>query len=1073
MAELKQDNAGLMPTVAASGSDESKRGEDGSASQPDISTMRGFPSQGELPVTGMMARLPTAAALGLAIVALALLAAPRHGQAQQSDLSQQMQMFNSMTPDQQQAIMQKLSNGGSGLGGMGLGNSSSLNSLTGGGLLGGGAPNGSQAMLLQQLQLQQQRRLASMLQDQTEQPVFKPGDTVLVEITLYADRPADADFPVNQNNGQNGQTNQLNPLSQLGQGNQLNQANRNGNNQNNSGVNTANLSNSQRSLLGLDNSMNGQRIQEQPQRSIEEVQEDEKTKLKEMIDEIRARNPYELDSNGQLQLPGIPGMAIAGLTEDLATRRAAAEPAFGKLWIRLTRLPLDKAGTDALKPFGYELFDNSLLGLLPTLNMPVPDDYVMGPGDVLQLQLYGSDNQSLTLTVGRDGKLSIPKLGPIAVGGQRYSSVKSDLESRVARQMIGVHANVSMGETRTINVFVLGGAKYPGSYTVSGLATVTTALFAAGGVQAMGSLRSIQVKRQGQTIRTFDLYDLLMRGDSANDIKLLSGDVVFIPPVGPTAALDGEVQRPAIYELKRNDSVGNLVDMGGGLTPKADHSAAALIRVNAQQQRIVINVNPANAEGASLPLRNGDALHVARLTPQIDSGVIIQGYVYRSKYVAWHEGLRISEVIPTVDELKRDADQHYLLIRRELPPNRTIAVLSADLVAALRSPGTAADVTLMPRDVITVFDLQTSREHVIESLMGDLRVQADLGQPTPIVHVDGRVKVPGDYPLEPGMRVSDLLRAGGSLDSAAYGIHAELTRYTVDNRGRRDTQVIPVDLASIRAGDQSADVPLQPFDRLSIKQVSGWTEQDQVTLKGEVRFPGTYSIQPGETLHSVVDRAGGLTRFAFVEGALFTRTELKMREQEQLDRLAVRLRTEIAEVALMGVRAQQGAAPSAITVGDSLLQQLSEAKAVGRLVVDLKAVLHTNPGSSDDVILRNGDELIVPKQRQEVMVLGEVQDPTSHLYKRRMTRDDYIDQSGGPTRQADRGRIYVVRANGSVDSGSRGWFHGGDSVDIHPGDAIIVPLDTERLPALTVWTAVTTILYQLAIAAAEIHATLP
>ena len=165
--------------------------------------------------------------------------------------------------------------------------------------------------------------------------------------------------------------------------------------------------------------------------------------------------------------------------------------------------------------------------------------------------------------------------------------------------------------------------------------------------------------------------------------------------------------------------------------------------------------------------------------------------------------------------------------------------------------------------------------------------------------------------------------------------------------------------------------------------------------------------------------------------------------------------------------------PSAISVGETLLHQLTDAKAVGRLVIDLKAVLRTKPGSSDDVILRNGDELIVPKQRQEVMVLGEVQDPTSHLYKRRMTRDDYIDQSGGPTRQADRRHIYVVRADGSVDSGSKGWFHGGDSVDMRAGDAIVVPLNTERLPALTVWSAVTQILYNLAIAAAEVHATIP
>jgi polysaccharide export outer membrane protein len=1000
------------------------------------------------------------------LLALALLAAPRYGETQQADLSQQLQLFNSMTPEQQQSLLQRFSGQGTASSLTGLGGS--LGGSNGG--LGGGAVNASQALLLQQMQLQQQRRLAGLLQGQSELQVFKPGDTVLVEVSLLKEKPANSDNQNNQNqNNQNNQLNQnnLNTLNTLN--NQTNQSN----NQNPNAINPALLSSAQLSLLGLDNGMNGQRVQEQPQRTIEELQAEEKQKLEDMIEEMRARNPYQLDGSGQLLLPGIPAMELAGLTEDLATRRVSAEPAFEKLQIRLTRLPLDKIGKEALKPFGYDLFDNSLLSLLPTLNTPVPSDYVMGAGDTLEVQLFGSQNQTLSLTVGRDGNVNFPQIGPIQAAGRHYSVVKGDIESRVAREVIGVRANVSMGETRTINIFVLGGAKYPGSYAVSGLATVTTALFAAGGVQPIGSLRSIQVKRLGETVRTFDLYDLLMRGDSSSDIKLLPGDVVFIPAVGPTVALDGEVQRPAIYELKDHDTVANLIQMGGGLTPNADNGSAALIRVNADQQRIVMDVNPVKAPANALPLRNGDALHVARLRPQLDSGVILQGYVYRSKYVAWHEGLRISEVIPSIDELKRDADQHYLLIRRELPPSRIISVLSTDLVAALRAPGSSADTPLMPRDTITVFDLQTSREYVIHSLMGELRLQSNLGQPTEIVHVDGRVKVPGDYPLEPGMRVSDLLRAGGSLDPAAYGVHAELSRYTVQNGGQRDTRVISIDLAAIRSGDQSADIPLQAFDRLSIKQVSGWTEQDQVNLKGEVRFPGTYTIQPGETLHSVVDRAGGLTQFAFVEGSVFTRRELKTREQEQIDRLTTRLRTEIAEVALMGVRAQQGSAPSAISVGETLLHQLSDAKAVGRLVIDLKAILRTPPGSSDDVILRNGDELVVPKQRQEVMVLGEVQDPTSHLYRRRMTRDDYITQSGGPTRQADRGRIYVVRADGSVDSGSRGWFHGGDSVDIRPGDAIVVPLDTERLPALTVWTSVTTILYNLAIAAAELHATVP
>jgi protein involved in polysaccharide export with SLBB domain len=886
--------------------------------------------------------------------------------------------------------------------------------------------------------------------------MFKPGDTVLIDVSLQNENQDQ-----NNPNAANAQNNAQGAL-QNGSPNLVVP---------NGGLNsTSQLTPQQQQYLQQQLATNNQRLQERPQQPIEELQADEKQRLMDLVDLIRAHNPYQLDSSGELLLPGIPAMPLAGLTEDLATRRAAAEPAFAKLQIRLTLLPLKKEGSAALKPFGYDLFDNAAINIQSMLNSPVPADYVLGPGDTLEVQLFGNQNQVIRLTVGRDGHVSFPQLGPIDVGGKRYSEVKSDIEARVGRQLIGVRASVSMGDTRTINVFVLGEAKYPGSYTVSGVATVTTALFAAGGINHIGSLRTIQLKRQGEVARTLDLYDLLMRGDSANDAKLLPGDVVFIPSIGPTVSIDGEVQRPAIYELKSAASVSDLVQMGGGLTPSADRDSAALVRVDAQQRRVVVNVNPSAPSTASPPLRNGDALRVLRLRPQLDSGVTLEGYVYRPKYFAWQEGLRLSDVVPSIDELKPNADQNYLLIRREVPPSRRITVLSADLAAALRAPGSAADVTLMPRDTIRAFDLETSRANVIAPLLDELRVQSNLAQPVQIVHIDGRVKVPGDYPLEADMHVSDLIRAGGNLDSAAYGMHAELSRYTVDSGEQRRTDVLSIDLGSIRTGDQSANVALQPFDRLSIKQISGWTEQDQVTLRGEVRFPGTYSIKLGETLRSVIERAGGLTAQAFPEGSVFTRVELKEREQEQLNLFAERMRIAIAEEALEAARGNNSNSGQSLTIGQTLLEQLRGAKAVGRLVISLEAAIRARPGSTNDIILRNGDELVVPKQRQEVMVLGEVQSASSHLYQRRLSRDDYIDQSGGVTRQADSGQIYVVRADGSVDAGHRGWFSSSAGVQMRPGDAIVVPLNTEKLPGLVVWTAITTILYNIAIATAEAHA---
>jgi polysaccharide biosynthesis/export protein len=998
-------------------------------------------------VTGTPARYRLGVIISLAIGAIALFVLSRPIHAQQGDLSQEMQLFSTLPPEQQQAIMQRL---GQGTGGSDLGTGTGLSLGGSSSPFGGGSYNSAQSALLQrQLQQQQQRRRESDSESEEPfgPPVFKSGDTVLVELLLPGEKEitapaANPQLPT-QSAPKVGDSANSSDLSQQLQQQQLLQQLSQGENR---------------------------RFQEQPQRPIEDLQAEEKDQIMELGALIRAHNPYKVDSNGELLLPGIPAIALAGLTEELATRRASAEPALSNLQIRLTRLPLKKLGAAALKPFGYDLFDKSGLSSQLTLNTPVPADYLIGPGDILQVQLFGSQNQMLNLPVSRDGHVSFPQLGPIQVGGERYSAVKSDIESRVSRQIIGVHANVSMGQTGAIDVFVLGEAKYPGSYAVSGLATVTTALFAAGGVRPQGSLRNIQLKRQGKDVRLVDLYDLLMHGDSASDYRLLSGDVIFIPSVGPTASVGGEVQRPAIYEFKGSPSVSDLVFMGGGLTPAADRNSAALLRIDANQRRIVVNVNPSAPAAGSVLLRNGDALEVLLLRPQIDLGITLKGYVYRPKDFAWREGLRLSDVVSSVDELKPNADQNYLLIRRESPLNRRVAVLSADLAAALRAPGTAADVALMPRDTITVFDLETGREHVIQPLMEELRLQSNVSQPTQIVHIDGRVKVPGDYPLEAGMRISDLIRAGGSLDSAAYGTHAELSRFVVDNGEQRRTEVLSIDLASIRGGDPSADVVLEPFDRLSIKQVSGWAEQDQVTLKGEVRFPGTYTIQQGETLRSVIERAGGLTTLAFPAGSVFTRTELKGREQEQLNRFAERMRMDIAEEALEAARGNSGASTQAVSIGQTLLDQVKAAKAVGRLVINLQAVMHAKAGSSDDVILRNGDELIVPKQRQEVMVLGEVQNVSSHLYQRRMSRDDYIDQSGGPTRQADRSHIYVVRADGSVDAGSRGWFSSSSGVDIRPGDAIVVPLDTERLPGLVLWGAISTILYNIAIATAEAHA---
>jgi protein involved in polysaccharide export with SLBB domain len=791
-------------------------------------------------------------------------------------------------------------------------------------------------------------------------------------------------------------------------------------------------------------------------------------RLEALRDRILERNPYRLDRYGQLSLPGFEPMTMLGLTEKLAALRLGADKDLVEFTVKVTRLDIKAAGDEALKPFGYDLFTDVTSSFAPATDVPVPSDYILGPGDQLRVQLFGNTNRVQTFTVGRDGQISFPQIGPITVGGQRFSAVKASIEDHVARQMIGVRAYVQMGETRGVRIFLLGEVEKPGSYTVSGLSTVTNALFAGGGIKRSGSLRNIQLKRSGQLVRRLDLYDLLLRGDTNNDVRLLAGDVVFIPPIGNTVSVNGEVLRPAIYEIRDEVSVGDLVNLSGGLTPEADQRQARLERRNEKGERAVTNIDLSSASARSETLQNGDFLRVLRIRDVLDGGVTVSGFVYQSQPFEYRSGLRLSDVL-RFEDLKPGADTHYVLIRRELPPDRKASVVSADLAAALAAPGSEKDILLQPRDQLTVFDLQSGRDRVVSNVLDDLRAQATYSQPLQAVIIGGRVRAPGQYPLEPNMRVSDLIRAGGSLEDAAYGGKAELSRYEAVNGEYRQTELIDIDLAAVLRGDAAANIVLKPYDALNIKELPQWRELEIVTIEGEVRFPGVYPIQRGETMRSVLQRAGGLSDLAFSKGAVFTREELRKREQEQLDRLTERLKRDLAVLALQG--AQSGVpGTQALVVGQGLLEQLKGSSAVGRLVIDLDKILAGNVGGSDDIALKNGDRLLVPKQSQEVSVIGEVQNATSHRYAANLTREDYIGLSGGYAKQADESRVYVVRANGSVvaNSGNR-WFTRSGSEGIEPGDTVVVPLDAGKMRPLPLWTAVTTIIYNLAVAVAAVN----
>ena len=793
---------------------------------------------------------------------------------------------------------------------------------------------------------------------------------------------------------------------------------------------------------------------------------------------ILSNNPYKLNHFGVLELPGLPAVPVAGLTATEATRRLGADPDLGDYFVRLTLLRLEPTGQDALKPFGYDLFEGVPSTFAPVSDIQVPIDYIVGPGDTLDIQLYGNEPSDYELTVERDGRINFPKLGPIMVSGMTFDAAREAIEQRVAKQLVGAHVSVTMGDLRSIRVFVLGEAKKPGSYTVSGLSTMTNALFVSGGVKKIGSLRNIQLKRNGRLVSTLDLYDLLLHGDTSGDQQLLPGDVIFIPPIGNTVSVDGAVQRPAIYELKSEKNVAQAIEIAGGLTPDADATLGQLERILPSRLRQMRNIDLTAAASRATELDNGDKLKIPAIRPTLENSVELTGYVFRPGAFEYHPGLRLSDVLGSFDELRPNADPHYIMIRREVPPEEKLQVISADLKRALAARGSAADPELRPRDQIFVFNLSASRERILQPLIQSLELQATPDSPEQIVSIDGRVKAPGRYPLEPSMHVSDLIRAGGSLEDAAYRGQAELTRYAIADGDARQTELIPVNLAAIWHGEAGADLALRPYDVLVIKPVPMWMEPGTIELAGEVRFPGKYPIHQGETLHSVMQRAGGFTDIAFPEGAVFIREELKKREKDQLELLANRLQGDLAALSLQAVASSAvssgggggAAAGQGLIIGQQLLAQLRQTKPVGRLVIDIEGVYKGPAGGAGDVIVKDGDKLIIPKRTQEVTILGEVQSPTSHVFAAGLTRDEYIAKSGGTTQKADRKRIYVVRANGDVISGDRtGWFRRSQSVEMHPGDTIVVPLDTERVNKLQLWQAVTTIIYNLAIGFILVH----
>ncbi|NNC97785.1 MAG: hypothetical protein HKN88_06905 [Gammaproteobacteria bacterium] len=714
-----------------------------------------------------------------------------------------------------------------------------------------------------------------------------------------------------------------------------------------------------------------------------------------------------------------------------------------------------------LEPFGYDLFSGVPTTFAPVTEIPVPQDYVLGPGDTIKVFTYGNETGSNAYTVDRNGVITVEKLGPIVVAGLDFSEAKQAIEDRYATTMIGVKTNVTMGELRSMRVFLLGEAANPGSYTVSALSTITNALFVSGGINKIGSLRNVQLKRNGKTVTTLDLYDLLLRGDTRNDVRLQPGDVIFIPTVGDQISVFGQVKRPAIYEIKREHHLDQLIQLAGGVLPEAYAQNVSITRFANNSEKEILNVDLATRPGQQVKVKAGDFVEVSAVLDEIGNSVELLGHVKRPGVKAYSKGMRLTDLLGSRANLKNKIDLNYGLIRRLKPPANDIEVLSLDLSQAYRAPGSNFDVVLKPEDKIFLFEKGVSRESTILPLLLELEQQSGDKEKLQQVSVGGRIKVPGSYPMQNVMTVMDLVRAGGGLSDAAYRLEAELSRDDLNENYELVKTHINVDLERLLAGDQSANLQLQSRDRLVIKEVPNWRENNAVEILGEVQFPGEYTIKSGETLGQLMQRVGGLSPNAFPQGALFIRKSLQEKENEYLQSLANKLEKDIT---LLSIEKNT----EAVELGANLLSQLRETDAVGRLVIDLNSVIANVGHEYKDVILQNDDKLYIPEKTQEVTVIGEVQFPTSHLYDGRSSRNVYLQRSGGFTAKADAKRVYVVRADGRVVNREySSWFSQGDYADINPGDTIVVPLNADRVRPLTLWTNVTQILSQIGIFAAS------
>ena len=854
------------------------------------------------------------------------------------------------------------------------------------------------------------------------------------------------------------------------------------------------------------------------------------------LDQGTAQNPMGI-SQGQMQMPAGSVVSSPNLnysdTEAL-TRQRTGQPA-GQRTGQNTVLPPEPltefqrfvASTtgQVLPIYGASLFRTAPSTFAPLDMTPVPSDYVLGPDDELRIRVWGQVNFQSNVRVDRSGEIYLPQVGPVHVAGLKDSELDGHLRSAIGRVYRNFDLTADVGQIRAIQVYVSGQAQKPGMYTISSLSTLLDAIFASGGPTVQGSLRNIEVRRNGASVTDFDLYQLLVHGDKSKDVKLQSGDVIFIPPIAAQVALTGSVRHAGIYELKTNETLDELLQDAGGASATAAEGRISLERIDAHKSREAMEV-AYDQTGLATQLADGDIVRVYSIVPQYQKTVIVRGNLANPGRFAWHEGMHVSELIPDKESLVT-RDYWWKRAQLGLPEPEFQPLLEND---NLYQPSGAGAVTVNRNGLMRLGGMsQTSQTYGVfnqpygavgqpagslnstqlpATQAGAQTPQASLAQESPSAFlgqdglpqdssmVQGQTGYPQDQQLGADQRAASSSLAAEEVNGSTppqwrqHRNRVEKLAPEIDWNyaviERQDPETLKAKLISFDLGklvqqhDATQDLELQPGDVVTIFseadiRVPLGQQTKFVHLEGEFVHAGVYSVKPGETLRDLVARAGGITPNAYLYGSEFTRESTRAVQQARLDEyvqsLDVRIQhSNLALAASSAVSQDTTTGLQAQASERELLGRLRQIRATGRIVLEFKP--NSSGGASVPALaLEDGDRFIIPSVPASVNVVGAVYDQNSFLYARQKRVGTYLLLAGGPTADADRKRTFVIRADGEVISykATKGlWGNDFENLRMNPGDTIVVPEKTFKPSPLRGALDYTQLFSQVALGAASL-----